>query len=1514
MAAIYSGIHLKLKSPKTPWTDKLKLARFAWISPQCFLPNKEQVLLDWTSHALTGYYSKKVEFPQQVLEGLWAYLDDILHSKQLQKAISQGKTLSLRSTIAQVVNDRILELGSSPLSASTVLRCCHGILSSPVLSVTYSTRYELLVELLARLCGLACAMPSQEPGDHQRPQVLELLHLALGSYLLVQRQQANPNRVFAQVTTHLLQPLLLLRHLLTAQVHLGREIRARVDAVLQSALFLPDHLLSYREELLPNKEAAASSRGPARKGVLTPVSSILQRLSDPGLCDRSLHFVVRSTSVPLLYRFALDAFCRFGDNKDVCFRLLTRLITALDFTDDLSPKDSFDPANWSPSLLSLENLLNLVLSGDVYNVAADRIQHGEAQFHFYRKVAHLLLYRAQSGVPAWYRCLKALLSLNHLVLEPDLDDLVSSAWVDCDCVEVRSRKAREALIVAVLQTYTKLRQLPRLFQEVLLVVCRPAADELRPPILTAALQRSLSQCLLESPPSQSLEVWRLLLENVQSYLLPDLEGKEDVALKLLSLSGLLHAVLFSIRTLDGSSPLPILKQTQSLMGETLTLITHLLRLLAVKDTEAPWFQTVHQAALFLSYTWVEVDTVFEMHCIRYRSGLAETGPSLLPGVGGEEWEQVLSLSQHCGPLSQFLQEHLTLQRMKKALLKTSICTDADIRGDLCRDAQLIVGAGKVSFHEVSVWDRQVSSVDDRTYPVAHWFLVTSNLGLMAPYLSGDDMSHITDILLDSLLHGGAPDGPEKEAAHLSVAHISKHLLESTMLVELSSLYSVILRCLSKRIVGVLCGSEQGSQCQALLSFCEEVQVTKGEEEEEAGSEGGGSHSEAQSAWSKLGIRAQAVLQSAKAGAKVPLTGTQLESLAGLLQVTRTLNPDGMSPEDHSECFLLLFFMAVSVQPQCDAEPSGIIGLLTEIYRLMTSLQSGSNVGTVLKVVHGSELLETCLSSVFSLSDCLVHTVDSSAWMAFVQAFQSFLQCLLQVIINRRKSLRLNLEKFTTFVVEGEVAVSMLSGPEREGSPEAGSLVSLQLLLASLTTLCQTMTANLGESSKLDETLVQLSERALCTLGPVVQLCLRGQACERLGQAFSVDVVTVMVQVELSQISSRASDGDKQSEQGHLAHRDLYRSFAQQVLKELCSAPRPMDFLFSSLHFLTAYYTAATATAEPNLMDLYISALQNLRMLLAAPWLSVVELQELQTPVKELLTQLVSRSSQEQQHVLMGTLKEGLSSALVRNGRSKDVLSAVTLTKLLASCSLSESCYKAFWFLAPQIISAIIFVVQECARDVALVGELAVPAVEALTVLLRRGEGVLSNPHHVGLAFGALQLVPLELPSAEVYHSAFQAVHEALFAVVQCHPQVMLKATPSFLNCFSRLVASVMREGRQRPEGERGSEAESEVVLKCALLVERMYTHIASVAEGFTVLSSFIVAQYVSELQKVTLYPEIKSHLTEGIYKILDLCVEQDIKFLSSTLPLGVREVFSELYSSYTHYHKTQRQGEAKYTA
>lgn len=218
----------------------------------------------------------------------------------------------------QVIIERIQEFasGTSSASVSTVLSCCQGILSSSVLSVTFTTKYELLVELLAKLCALGCSKLSQQQAtDPLTPQVFEVLLLTLSSYLAVQKQQANANRVFAQVTTHLLQHLLLLRHLLTSRAwmaeddprvrqHLSRDIRGKVDTILQSALFLPDHLQVYKEEPGMKKRLAG-------KGLLCPIHSILTKL-----CDTALHYAVRLSSLPLFFRFSLDAYCKGEDNKE----------------------------------------------------------------------------------------------------------------------------------------------------------------------------------------------------------------------------------------------------------------------------------------------------------------------------------------------------------------------------------------------------------------------------------------------------------------------------------------------------------------------------------------------------------------------------------------------------------------------------------------------------------------------------------------------------------------------------------------------------------------------------------------------------------------------------------------------------------------------------------------------------------------------------------------------------------------------------------------------------------------------------------------------------------------------------------------------------------------------------------------------------------------------------------------------------------------------------------------------
>ena len=61
-----------------------------------------------------------------------------------------------------------------------------------------------------------------------------------------------------------------------------------------------------------------------------------------------------------------------------------------------------------------------------------------------------------------------------------------------------------------------------------------------------------------------------------------------------------------------------------------------------------------------------------------------------------------------------------------------------------------------------------------------------------------------------------------------------------------------------------------------------------------------------------------------------------------------------------------------------------------------------------------------------------------------------------------------------------------------------------------------------------------------------------------------------------------------------------------------------------------------------------------------------------------------------------------------------------------------------------------------------------------------------------------------------------------------------------------------------------------------------------------------------------MYPAVKVLLQEGIYLILDLCIEPDIQFLRASLQLGVRDVFKELHSDYVKHHKAKREGEKRY--
>ncbi|TRZ23976.1 hypothetical protein HGM15179_003148 [Zosterops borbonicus] len=1536
MAAIYSGIYLKLKSNKTPWEDKLKLARFAWVSHQCVLPNKEQVLLDWVSHTLVSSYNKRLKLEDEFVEKLWAYLDNIIHSKRLQDLIKSGKTVGLSFAVAQVINKRLSEACSEKTQQNigTVLSCSSGILSTPSLSIIYTTKCDLLVDLLSKLSKLACQQLASD--DAVGSQLFSVLQLTFAQYLLFQRQQTNRTRVFGQVTSHLLQPCLLLRHLLTVRSwtqaddnhvrqHLSREIRSQIETLLQAGLFQPELFSSYKEELLPELHKKKGSF----KTPLLPVNTVQTKLGSD-LCEHALHTAVVASSVSLLYKLFLDSFCK-AENHLVCFHMLSKLFVCLRLSDlqEEGGRDMLSPMDWSTELLALEQLLSLVLSNDIYNVASDRIRHKEVQFGFYRKLAQVLLTHSQPSIPAWFRCLKLLMSLNHLIVEPDLDDLVSSAWIDADASEPRTKKPQESLINTIFQTYSKLRQFPRLFEVVLTVICRPAVDELRPPVFSAGLTVKLRECLLELPPNQILDILCLFVEKCQALIIPAVVGSIDMALKLMSVCSVLHAFLFNMRSLDDVTPSPVVLRTQRLMADIQKGITQpLMELLQAPRREEGkselWLRKASDAALLLVYTWVEVDTLFGISCSNYVSPTAEnavTEPAarhwgisaFLPAVKEQCWRTVMELASSFASTSKYCLELLALQKMKVMLMQT----EADLQA-LQHAAAFILESGRstVSKEESEPWDGDISTVTELNYPTAHWHLIMSNLTILLPYISLKDVEYIANVLLETLMLSKPQEAATDQEPSISIGKISFGLIHSSLLPEMKVLHCAFLTRLIHQFAMVLPTATRDSVDlplqqlsvtnipwhEEILAACKTVDLL------EVPSENKLLKNELSLSWKTLEKVAQCIVLLAQNGCPVILKERQLQRCLDLLEIVSLLKLDSFLPSDCTRCFLVLLSLLVNTKASVSCSKLLLLKVLSTCLHLLRCLQAGRNANSVFKVLHASDVLEAVMTSQFTASKFFTDVLTVPVWAQYVQEVQEFLENFLQMIIERRQSVKLNLEKFMSFLVSCKPDTGAAKSKDWKNWNPAAE----QLLLTAFTTLCHVVTLHLQQlpEKKLHsaDVLSALLEPVVLQMVRTIQHGLQGNTPNQLLPVTFIPSVTTLLKADLSHPVKK----DWQKEPSGFLEEPrikLYQEFYSQILKELPCAGSNLQFLQPALQFLTVFCSVPELCPGKETAVMVVFAIKKL---LSGPAITPQVIQSMEMELTEVLVHVLGNCSDEEFYAIMRLLLQGLEVKNIWQQKAKEVLSAVKLTKLLLSCPLSGDKEKAFWFASPQIITALALQTKEACQDQSLISIIVIPILETVAALLRQGERVLVNPHHVSLAFSILLTVPLDHLKIEDYHGVFMGVHEVLFSIVQCHPKVLLKAAPSFLSSFHRLVVSVMHEGCQK--GDRGNTDEFEIILKCAHLVERMYTYIAAEMEDFTVFSAFIVSQYVTELQKVTLHPAVKTHLTEGIYHILDLCIERDIKFLNASLPAGVREVFKELYNDYNHYHKAKKQGEEKYTA
>lgn len=1107
----------------------------------------------------------------------------------------------------------------------TVLSCCNSILSTPPLSIVYTTKFELLVDLLSKLSLLTCWHLSSE--EAVSSLLFEVLQLTFRQYLTIQRQQANANRVFGQVTKHLLQPCLLLRHLLIAGVwtqaddscirqHVSREIRNSVETLLKDGVFQSELLLSYQEELLPEKESHNLKKG-ALKNLLLPVSTIQAALKDGNFCEPALHGKVVANSVPLLFKLFLESYSK-AENHIVCFHLLTRLFDCLKIS---CLQDQLLPSEWSPELLALEQLLNSVLSSNIYNVAVDRIQHKEVQFHFYRQLAQMLLNHSQADIPAWYRCLKTLISLNHYIVEPDLDDLVASAWIDADICEPRTKKAQEALISVLFQTYAKLRQFQKLFQEVINIICRPAAEELRLPILPVGIRSKLCDCLLDLPPNQILDIVSLILEKCKSFVIPHVKGDSDMALKLHSMSSLLHSILFNMKSLDDSTALPVVCRTQSLMemmrDEIIQALFNLLKNCLAEEAELEfWEEKVGDSALLLTCTWVATDTLFDLNCSKYTSLLTKTtfavGDStikswdfsvFLPDLEAQYWDKVAKLLGHSSSGSKYCIEWLVLQKMKMILMHSSSQAEASCQ-TLQLAAAFILHSGKLCMNseKPEPWDGNAGTVNSLTYPAAHWHLVVSNLPILSPCFSLRDTLYVADVLLKTMLMNQMQEAlvdHDDDDSLITVGKVSEDFLRCPLLSEMQVLHSAFISHIVQHCANVLYPTVQNLAHQPLQQLSAENLpwydvVSCGHI---ASPE---SRDESSICWTTMEEVAQNVLALVKERSSVSLEEEHIKRLKNLLEIISLLNLDCFYPLDHARCFLLLVSLVVNTRASIACNEDLYLKYLATCFHLLACLQTGRNVNASFKIWHGSDVLEAILTSMFATCRTFGRALTSAPWDGLLHRIQLFLEQYLQVILERRQSVKQNMEKAMSFL-----ATCRLSAV-RDKHSESLSPAADQLLLVALTAQCHVLTWHLQQQHgkwQASGMLPALLEQAVLQTGEAIQLCLRNSTKgQPLPLAFIPCVTTLLKADSCCAYTAGLAAGDDQQSNPkepvkyqQLSYGELYQRFYTQIMRELDMAGGNVQFLSSALQFLSVFCSMPDSYPE---QEASIAVFYTIRKLLA----------------------------------------------------------------------------------------------------------------------------------------------------------------------------------------------------------------------------------------------------------------------------------------------------------------------------
>eukprot|EP00057_Strongylocentrotus_purpuratus_P029121 XP_011683595.1 PREDICTED: uncharacterized protein LOC100889048 [Strongylocentrotus purpuratus] len=514
MAAYYAGLHKRLKDNSVPIADRVKLARFGWVSNHCFLPNKHQVLLDWVSFRLVN--SEKDGTSDADEQSLWLFLHDALKSQEMASIQREGKPICLRGNLCSALLSTLLKDDVSDI----VIGCCDMILTNEKLRFVQNTKFESLIAMTVALVEMASKHLEENVCLDEHGQILRVMGKALAKSSNFLQQQQNGKKAYGLTSEQLILPCLRLYSILSSCRHGNSELCvAGLNALnnsFRSLLFSRNMAEAYKMYLMSEEGDKQKKDGRVRADVVDKFMDFLQ--SKSGEASTICGF-------PVIYSAFLTS---FKPSPDLTFAMLQKMCSLMDFKTDGQPSGSFDDASWDRKLCTMEALLKLATSHKCYAVVEEETERTKKMEWFKEIVSHLMANKRLH--PSWYGCLDIIFSLDHNILATRMQEvwpclLATNASMAAtmqehdDADDARVGESRDAFLKSVMETYTKLRQIDRLTKVLLssILTKKEFSSSIQ---LPASFLTSFGAAVESLTPGSTVALWDIIMSDITTNHLP----------------------------------------------------------------------------------------------------------------------------------------------------------------------------------------------------------------------------------------------------------------------------------------------------------------------------------------------------------------------------------------------------------------------------------------------------------------------------------------------------------------------------------------------------------------------------------------------------------------------------------------------------------------------------------------------------------------------------------------------------------------------------------------------------------------------------------------------------------------------------------------------------------------------------------------------------------------------------------------------------------------------------------